>query len=392
MVALCCHARAPEAPRSASGGAVILAQTPSQPPSQPSPQAAPVPAATPKSLTELLALPSLAEKYQPYFPIGAQVEPFLLKQEGEAIAKHFNRLVAGNSMKWGEVCMAPNRCDFTNADKIAEFARQHQLKMTGHTFVWHQMYPAWLFKEGNGKVSKEKLAERLRTHIFQMVERYADVVDNWDVVNEAISDKPGKLYRDGGENSKWFEVFGSEAYVELAFQYAAEAVAKFAPDTKLYYNDYNLENQDKRDKALTLVRALRKKGIRVDGVGIQGHVNLSWPTADQLRLCIQQFAQEKLLVKVSELDVSVYTEDDFDHKKWQKEIALSDALDAKITARWMELFSVFREQSKNLASVTLWGVSDDFSWLNGWPLLRMNYPLLIDREHRPKQALRELLK
>lgn len=340
----------------------------------------------------MLSLPSLAERYQAYFPLGVAVEPSLLAEQGAVITKHFSRLVAENSMKWGELCRLENCCDFTKADQIADFARQHHLKMTGHTFVWHQMNPVWLFKDGDKPVTKEKLAQRLRRHIFQLVERYADVVDNWDVVNEAISDKPGKMYRDAKEHSKWFEIFGTEAYVEMAFQYAAEAAAKFGLNTKLYYNDYNIENQEKRDKVLLLLRSMRNKGLRVDGVGIQGHINLDWPTAEALRQCIQQFAQEGLLVKISELDISVYTEDDTEKKIYQKEMAIDAALEARLAARYVEVFNVLREQAKSLTSVTFWGLSDDHSWLNRWPTSRKNYPLLIDRKHQPKQALRELLR
>ncbi len=372
-----------------------LACSPRQRPAAPVPTP-PVAVAAPtttksKSSEEVLKLPSLAEKLGPLPELGVAVEPYHIAEQGQVVAKHFRRLVTINSMKWSELCPAENRCDWKKSDAVADFARQHGMKMTGHTFVWHQMYPGWLFKDGSGPVSKAVLTERLRKHINQMVERYADVVDNWDVVNEAISDRPDRVWRQLPEQSKWYEAFGSEEYVEIAFRLAAEATAKFAPSTKLYYNDYSIENADKRKKTIDMIRALRGIGVRVDGVGIQGHINLEWPSVAELGRAIDEFAAEQLLVKVSELDISVYTDDNFDQKRYQREIAYDAALEARLAQRYVDVFGVFRQKAAALSSVTLWGISDEFSWLNGWPIGRRNFPLLIDREHQPKLALKRLL-
>jgi endo-1,4-beta-xylanase len=349
----------------------------------------PLPTATTKSNDAALALPPLAEKLG--LPLGVAVEPYVLNDLGDVVARHFNRIVAENSMKWGEVCRVATRCDWTRADAIADFARQHKMKMTGHAFIWHQMFPAWLFKEGKTPVTKPVLIERMRKHIFQLMERYADVVDNWDVVNEAISDKPGRLWRQLPEQSSWYEAFGSEEYVAEAFKIATEASAKFAPDTKLYYNDYSIENPDKRKKAIELIRGLRQRGIRVDGVGIQGHIQLGWPNVAELGRAIDEFAAESLLVKISELDVSVYTADDLEKKLYQKELVYDANLEQQLAERYVALFQLFRQKSSKLTSVTFWGLSDDRTWLNGWPIGRKNYPMLLDRMHQPKLAMKRLL-
>jgi endo-1,4-beta-xylanase len=363
--------------------------------SQPTPQvpqaSTPVVSSPVKSSEAALNLPSLSEKFGQSLSIGVAAEPYLLNEQGPVIAKHFRRLVTENAMKWGDICRVKNRCDFGKADTVADFARKNGMKMTGHTFVWHQMYPAWLFKDGQGPASRDQLTERLRTHIFQLVERYADVVDNWDVVNEAVSDKPNVQWRQKPEQSMWYEAFGGEGYIETAFRIAAEATAKFAPDTKLYYNDYSIENPEKRQKVITMIRDLRKKGVRVDGVGIQGHMNLSWPKGEELAKAIDEFAAEKLLVKVSELDISVYDKDDLDRKVYQKEVVYDATLEQRISERYVEIFKVLLSKSDKLTSVTFWGLSDDHTWLNGWPIGRKNYPLLFDRQHQPKLALKRLL-
>lgn len=348
------------------------------------------PAAARWDHTAALALPSLAEKMKDRFPVGAAVEPHHINDMGDIVAHHFNHLTAENSMKMGPLCPS-STCNFDSADRIAAFAREHQMQMTGHTFVWHQMYPAWLFKDGAGKASKEVVSQRLHDHIFALTERYADVIDNWDVVNEAISDNPEKTYRGDGDDSVWYATFGGPEYVKTAFAHAAAAAEKFDPDVKLYYNDYNVVKADKRQKIIEMVRALREQGVRIDGVGLQAHWNLRWPSVDEIRAAIDELAAEKLLVKISELDVNLYWEDDHATKKWQPELELTPELERELTERYTQIFQVLIEKSDVIDHVTFWGVSDDRTWLNGWPIPRKNYPLLFDREHQPKPALEAIL-
>jgi endo-1,4-beta-xylanase len=339
----------------------------------------------------LLSLDSLSQHFQSSFEIGVALEPEQLAQEGAAVAHHFCRLTAENAMKWGPLCPNQGQYAWERADAIADFARRHRMHMTGHTLLWHNMQPAWLFRDGGQIASKTVLSERLREHIFRVVERYADVVDNWDVVNEAISDRPGTLWRDAQEHSEWYAIYGDAEFVELAFRYATEAIERFAPSTRLYYNDYDIENAEKRTKVIEMVRLLRQKGVRVDGVGIQGHINLKWPTLSQLGCAIDEFAAENLLVKVSELDVSVYTEDNRDQKVFQPPVTDCTEVEEAVSNRYLDVFRVFKQRSRNLTSVVFWGLSDDRTWLNAFPIRRPNYPLLIDREHKAKQGLSRLL-
>ena len=158
------------------------------------------------------------------------------------------------------------------------------------------------------------------------------------------------------------------------------------------YNDYDIEKPEKRHKVLGLARWLRSRGVQIDGVGIQGHINLDWPKLQDLAVAIDEIADEGLLVKISELDISVYTRDDKDKNIMQPECAHSSELEEGIAARYAEVFSVLRDKASKLASVTLWGVSDDQSWLNHWPIKRRNYPLLFDRQHRPKAAFFSIMR
>jgi endo-1,4-beta-xylanase len=354
--------------------------------------AAPV-AAQRASLNEdaALAVAPLHKAYMEYFPVGAAVEPYALKDQGKTLAHHFNRLTCENSMKLGPLLPREGAYQFTAADQIAEFARRNGMLMTGHALVWHQMYPAWWFRDGDGAASPAVLTRRLQQHTRTVMERYADVVDNWDVVNEGVSDKPSQLYRDEQEGSKWYGAYQGGSYIEVAFKLAEQAAREVDPTTKLYYNDYNVEKPEKRRKIIQLVRELRAKGARVDGVGTQAHWNLEWPTIAEIRATIDELAQENLLIKVSELDISVYSKDDWDTKIWEREIPYTPELGARLAKRYAEIFALFREKAQHITSVTFWGVSDDRTWLNGWPIGRKNYPLLFDRQRAPKAAFHSVI-
>lgn len=338
-----------------------------------------------------LQLESLSRHFRGVLDLGVALEPEELDLHGDVVAHHFSRLTAENAMKFGELSRIEGHYRWERADAIANFARRHGMRMTGHTLLWHRMQPEWLFTFAHQNDSREVLGRRLREHVFCVVERYADVVDNWDVVNEAVSDRMGELWRGASESSAWYGTFGNADFVELAFRYAAEATDRYCPNAKLYYNDYDLEKPEKRDKAICVLRHLRSRGIRVDGVGLQGHVQLVWPSALEFGRAIDEFAAEALAVKISELDVSVYAEDVHDAKTHQPPTEYGSELEATLADRYVELFKLFVSRAQTLTSVVLWGVSDDRSWLNSFPIRRPNYPLLFDHAHLPKLALRRLL-
>lgn len=340
---------------------------------------------------------SIAKKYEEFFTVGVAVTQKNLTTPTvrDIITQHFNRLTAENAWKWGELSPSPDRYDWGEADAIAQFAREHKMPMTGHALVWHRQAPGWVFarlKNGDPQAI-EAVKTRLKAHIDTVIPRYADVVDNWDVVNEAISDNGEKTYRDATEGSKFYGIFGSEEYVYLAFLWAQQAYEKHAPGSsegKLYYNDYNVVL--KVDRIIPMLNAVREKGARVDGIGMQYHVRLDWPGIEMLDETMQKIIAAGYKIKVSELDVNLYN--DYPDGKFKAAPAVDFTPElAQIQAkRYAELFALFRKHAEHITSVTLWGVSDDHTWLDHEPVGgRNNHPLLFDDQHRPKAAAAAIL-
>ena len=236
---------------------------------------------------------------QRIFPNWCRCMPSNLKgDEAELILQQFNSLTPENSMKMGPIHPEENRYHWKDADSIVAFAQRNGLKVRGHNLCWHNQTPQWMFKDSAGKtVTKEVLLQRLKEHITTVVSRYKGKIYAWDVVNEAISDKPGEYLRP----SLWHQICGEE-YIAKAFEYAHEA----DPDAVLFYNDYNEINAAKREKIYKLVKGLKDAGVPIGGVGLQGHWAINEPSKEQLDSTLKKFADLGLKMQVTELDISVY--------------------------------------------------------------------------------------
>ena len=147
------------------------------------------------------------------------------------------------------------------ADRYVEFGEQHGMFIVGHNLVWHNQTPRLGVRRRVGQSRSTAMSCCTNAdHIHTVVGRYKGRIDGWDVVNEAIDDD-GSLRK-----SKWHEIIGDD-YIEQAFQFAHDA----DPTAELYYNDYNEWQPQKHRAIKALVRRLKSKGIRIDGIGLQGH-------------------------------------------------------------------------------------------------------------------------
>lgn len=330
----------------------------------------------------------LKDYYKNYFPIGVAVNPRMVQPgpDAELIKAQFNSMTPENAMKMGPIHPEPNRYYWKDADAIAEFAGQNNIKLRGHTLCWHNQTPRWFFTDSTGKqVSREVLLTRLKEHITTVMGRYKGKIYAWDVVNEAVPDTGTSIYR----KSKFYEIIG-EDYIEKAFQYAHEA----DPSAQLFYNDYNTESAAKREKIYQLLKKLKDRNVPINGVGLQAHWSIYEPTRQELEESITKFAGLGLKVQITELDVSVYPKEHErrEHRDTDKS-EFTPEMNDKQAAHYKMLFDVFRKHRNVITGVTFWNLSDRYSWLDNFPVPnRKDYPLLFDKDGKPKKAYAEVVK
>ncbi len=327
-------------------------------------------------------IPSLREVFRDKFLIGASVSPRNIHSaEGTILLKHFNSLTTENVMKMGLIHPEPDRYVWDGPDMIAAFAEANGMKFRGHTLVWHKQTPDWLFKNADGsKVSREALLERIKTHIFKVAGRYKGRIYAWDVVNEAISDLPGELYT----KTPFYEICGEE-FIEKAFRWAHEA----DPEALLFYNDYGETNPVKRKKIIEMVTALKKKGVPIQGIGLQCHWSIHSLQEQALEECLKDFAATGLILHITELDLSVWPGEPErrDMRPEDNANAYTKQNANKQDALYGMIFSKFLKYSNAIQSVTFWNITDRHTWLDEWPVRgRKDHPLLFDANLQPKFA------
>ncbi|MCM3629843.1 endo-1,4-beta-xylanase [Paenibacillus glycanilyticus] len=323
-------------------------------------------------------IPSLKDVFADDFKLGTAVLVNEIEDangpDAQLVKKHFNSLTAGNELKWDATEPQEGQFNFTRSDKIVDFAVQNGIAMRGHTLIWHSQTPNWVFYDENGNLaSKELLFARMKRHIDNVIGRYKGKIYAWDVVNEVL--EPGDKQPGGLRNSLWYKIAGEE-FIEKAFEYAHEA----DPDAKLFINDYNTNIPDKRQDLHDLIKRLKDKGIPVDGVGHQTHIGIEYPQVQELDDMIQAFTDLNIEQQVTELDMSVYTNDNDAYESFPLELQIKQA------KRYKEIFDVFKKHADQLTAVIFWGKDDLNTWLRTFPVDRNNWPLLFDERLQAKYA------
>lgn len=310
------------------------------------------------------------------------------------IKKHFNSIVAENCMKSEVIQPVEGEFDFTLADRMIKFGEENKMHIVGHTLIWHSQAPKWFFTDVQGnEVTPEVLSARMKNHIQTVVSRYKGRVHGWDVVNEAIND-------DGSwRESPFYKILGKD-YVKLAFQYAHEA----DPDAELYYNDYSMSNEGRRNGVIAMVKELQAQGIKVSGIGMQGHMGMDFPDLKEFEKSIVAFAALGVKVMITELDMSVLPSpwsqtgaNIADKAEYQEKMnpyvnGVTPEVNAEWENRFLSFFELFAKHSDKISRVTLWGLRDADSWKNNWPIMdRTDYPLLFDRNYEAKPVVKRIM-
>ena len=292
---------------------------------------------------------------------AAAASAYLAEAEYSAIlGSEFSQLQPENETKFGPIHPRPdsdpNPYDFNGADKLVAFAQSHHMLVRGHTLVWHNQIPDWVKKGG---YTAPQLAAILQSHIHAVMGHYASRVYAWDVVNEAFNDD-GTM-----RHTIWYDQPGIGAgndtkYIEQALRWSHEA----DPNAKLFYNDYDAEQINKKSDAIyAMAKDFKKRGVPLDGIGFQTHISLKFD--DPVKLAsyaknLERFAKLGLDLHITELD-----------------IRLSDSSPASLSAQ-AKLYGEIADlcvQQPACKLLQTWGFTDKHSWIpqfykgQGWALL-----------------------
>jgi endo-1,4-beta-xylanase len=329
---------------------------------------------------------SLKDTFKKDFLIGTALNNSQIDERNavvnDLIKKQFNAATPENIMKSALIHPKWDTYNFTMADKLIEYGKKNNIKINGHTLIWHSQLPNFI----RGIKSSDSIRTFFTDHIKTVAGRYKGKIFSWDVVNEALNED-GTL-----RNSVFLKHLG-EGYLVDAFRLAQEA----SPKTELYYNDYNNEQPAKRAGCIKLIKKIQESGARIDGVGIQGHWHVGKIPLKDIEESILEYSALGLKVMFTELDIEVL-ERNFQGADVNQRMAnspeinpytngLPDNVQKQLADDYEALFKLFLKHKDKVTRVTFWGVNDGDSWLNNWPVRgRTSYPLLFDRNNQPKPA------
>ena len=294
----------------------------------------------------------------------------------ELIKMHFSSLTPENHMKMALIHPEPEYFEWAHIDWLYQFAEDNLLEMHAHTLVWHRSVPYWVSEyQGN----QQEWEELLRNHITTVVSRYSGRTLSWDVVNEAIDDDEGTLRE---------SVFQQNIpdYIHQSFRWAHSEDS--AAD--LYYNDYHFANYPiKWVGILELIDSLLEQEVPIHGVGFQLHMNERWPDPDQIREAFGEIVNRGLKVRISELDVSLNAPWIYDNPRSE----FTEKMSIEQGRIYKEVIEAYFDvvPLPLQGGITVWGLSDNYSWLPPWYRDTLNnprddWPLLFDNNLEPKRA------
>lgn len=341
---------------------------------------------------------SLKELFKSKFKIGVALNKNQIRkkkqEENELIKKEFSSLTAENIMKWEEIHPKKDKYNFKISDLLVKLSEENNQDLIGHTLVWHNQIPDWVTRKGDGSlVSDNTLYRNIFDHISSVAGRYSGKIKGWDVVNEAILD-------DGSYRENDFYKISADEYIFKSFEIAH----KIDPNAELYYNDFSMYKPEKCDAAIRIANKILERGLRIDGIGLQAHWGLDYPSIDEIETSILKIHEAGFRVHFTELDIDVLPNlweiegaDLSDNFKSNDQLnpyksSLPDSISDLLSNRYSEIFELFDKHNDKIDRVTFWGLSDGHSWKNDWPAKgRTNYPLLFDRENNPKKAYKDIM-
>ncbi|HMG84304.1 MAG TPA: endo-1,4-beta-xylanase [Terracidiphilus sp.] len=326
-------------------------------------------------------IPSIYKTLAQFFPVGAEVDMAdVAGPHAQLLTMHFNSITSGNDMKWGSVENTKGSFNYTNADAQAGVAACADMRIRGHNLVWANgsQTPAYATGDGtNSSANQALVTANIQEHIQNEVQHFGSKVYAWDVVNEPLDpSQPDCLV-----HGPFYKVLG-KSYIDIALQ----AARQYAPaGTKLFINDFSTTDPNRLACLVQVVGDLRARGIPLDGVGHEMHNAINFPSPAAMVNAIDTVANAfpDIEQQVTELDMSVYNAGDTKSNFGNN---VPPAVLAEQGWLYKQYFDAFKELSGKLSAVTFWGMADDDTWLDGFPVTRTDYPLPFDHGLQAKPA------
>jgi len=311
--------------------------------------------------------------------IGTAVRPAQLSEAAysSTLAREFNMVEPEDALKWEVVHPERESFDFSQADRIVDFAVRHNMKVRGHTLVWHRQNPKWLTE---GKYTSSELAEILERHIKTVVGHYRGKIFAWDVVNEAFDElHPGELRSTIWRDQPGITMASKQgyAYIERCFRWAHEA----DPQALLFYNEAEAETMNpKSDAIYAMVRDFRARGVPIDGVGLQMHIANLHADVASTSSNIKRLTDLGVQVHITEMDVAlpVNTEGNASGEDLQQQ------------AEIYRQIAIACLSHRGCTAIQTWGFTDKYSWIGSHSKHTQGASLLFDRNYRTKPAYEAL--
>jgi endo-1,4-beta-xylanase len=327
-------------------------------------------------------IPSIFETLSDDFPVGASIDPNDISGPHEQLLiKHFDSITSGNEMKWSWVENTKGSFNFGPADIEVGLAVCHSMRVRGHNLVWATgaQTPSYAFGDGtNSPANQAVVTDNIREHVQAEVTHFGDKVYAWDVVNEPLDPSQPDCLNHG----PFYKVLG-KSYIDIALQAARE----FAPPgTKLFINDYSTTDPNRLACLVRVVQDLQSRGIPIDAVGHEMHININYPTPDAFEDTVRTVARLGVDQQVTEFDMSVYNAGDNTSNYGANGGTVPLSIIAQQGYLYEQYFRTFRRLKHHLSGVTIWGMADDDTWLDSFPINRLNLPLPFDTELQAKPA------
>jgi endo-1,4-beta-xylanase len=336
-------------------------------------------------------IPSIYQSLAQYFPVGAEVDASdLAGPHAQLLKKHFNSIVSGNDMKWSSTEPKEGAFAFSNADKEVSFAQANNMLIRGHNLVWSsgQQVPAWVFREEDGvtplsaanSADVSLLTRRIQNHIMGEVLHFGSAVYVWDVINEPLDPSQPDCLNHG----PFYQILGAK-YLDIALQAARQYAP---PGTQLFINDYSTTDPTRLKCLIRVVRRLREADVPLDGVGHEMHNHIDNPAAFAMFEAIETLARlfPRIHQQVTELDVSVYLAGDNASNYGANGGTVPQSVLSEQGWLYDKYFNALRKLKGKLDAVTFWGFGDDNTWLDSFPITRLDLPLPFDTRLQAKPA------